>query len=251
MTSEQPSIMRLVIRGAMQTLAVLVSILTAFTIDAGWDRYTAAANERASLQRLLAEFEANREELDVVGDRHRAQHDRGVELLRAGYGLVELGPTSAEDLRTVLGMSIYFDPSTCSLNRFLSEEQVGLIASPELRDRIAGYPATVDELWQQERMLRELIADEIEPFLNANADRLLLLPPATSSEALHGLRQSVEELGHSNVLLNSLSDPALRNLIAARVILEAQSLLKYEKVRGEYDGIVSGLRQALARTGAS
>ena len=148
-------------------------------------------------------------------------------------------------------MSIYFDPSTGALNRFLSEEQPGLIVSPELRDRIAGYPAKVDELWQQERMLRELIANEIEPFVIENADRLLLLPPATSSDALHELRRSVERPEDADQLLLSLSEPIVRNVIAARVILEAQSLLKYEKVSKEYHAIVSGLRQTLGRSGTS
>ena len=239
------------VRGAKQSFAVLVSILTAFAIDAGWDRYSERAEERASLERLLAEFETNLSELELVGTRHRSLHDQGVELLKVGYGLAQPGASSAEQLRRVLGMSIYFDPSTGSLNRFLSDEQPGLIASPELRDRIAGYPAKVDELWQQEQMLRDLIATEIEPYVIENADRLLLLPPATSSDALHELRASLERPEYAEELLASLGDPRLRNLIAARVILEAQSLLKYDNVSEEYHAIVSELRQTIGRPGAS
>lgn len=238
-------------RLAIQSLAVLVSILTAFAIDAGWDRYQATQEERASLERLLAEFEGNRAELDLVGERHLRLHDYGIALLEVGYGLAQPNEESAEQLRTVLGMSIYFDPSTGALNRFLAEQQSGLIASPELRDRIAGYPAKVDELWQQERMLRDLIATRIEPHIIEEADRLLLLPPATSSEALQTLRRVLEQPEDGARLLESVHERDVRNLISSRVILEAQSLLKYEKVAAEFNEIVASLREALGHDGSS
>ena len=238
-------------RLAIQSLAVLVSILTAFAIDAGWDRYQAAQEERASLERLLAEFEGNRAELDFVGQRHLMLHDYGIALLEVGYGLAQPTDESAEQLRTVLGMSVYFDPSTGALNRFLANQQSGLIASPELRDRIAGYPAKVDELWQQERMLRDLIAARIEPHIIGEADRLLLLPPATSSEALQTLRRLLEQPDDRARLIASVREQDVRNLISSRVILEAQSLLKYEKVETEFSEIVAGLRVALGRAGSS
>ncbi len=60
-------------------------------------------------------------------------------------------------------MSIYFDPSMGALNRFLASDETGNVAGPELLDRLAGYPAKVDELWQQERMLREMIASSSTP----------------------------------------------------------------------------------------
>jgi hypothetical protein len=175
----------------------------------------------------------------------------GIALLEVGYGLAQPTEESAEQLRTVLGMSIYFDPSTGALNRFLAEQQSGLIASPELRDRIAGYPARVDELWQQERMLRDLIATRIEPHIIERADRLLLLPPATSSEALQTLRRILEQPEDGARLLVSVREREVRNLISSRVILEAQSLLKYEKVEAEFNEIVTSLREALGHDGSS
>ena len=96
MSAERSSSAQGWIRGATQSFAVLVSILTAFAIDAGWDRYSAGAEERASLERLLAEFETNLDELELVGARHRALHDQGVELLEVGYGLTERGASSAD-----------------------------------------------------------------------------------------------------------------------------------------------------------
>ena len=231
------------IKLGLESAAVLLSILTAFAIDAGWDHHTARQDEQAALARLLDEFEANQEELEAVRAGHQILHDNGVQLLRVAYGLSEPSEESPEQLRRVLGMSIYFDPSMGALNRFLASDETGNVAGPELLDRLAGYPAKVDELWQQERMLREMIAELIDPFVVRSADRLVLLPPATSSEDLQSLRTQVPRQIDSDMLMSLLAQPEVRNLITTRVIHEAQSLMKYEVVATEFDAILTELRR--------
>lgn len=224
-----------------------MSILTAFAIDAGWARYQARQEEHAALTRLLAEFESNRAELAAVGDAHQRVHDWGVELLRVGYGAADSVPDQARKVRVLMGMSIFYDPSTGALQRFLLSENQGLIAGPELRDRIAGFPAKVDELWQQERMLRAMISSQIEPYIVANADRLALLPPRTSSEALHALRSEVTNADSDREVAALVMGAVVRNILANRVILEAQSLLKFKAVSTEFDHIVNEMTNALER----
>lgn len=232
-------------RLGLDSAAVLVSILTAFAIDAGWARHQAEQEERTALTRLLAEFEANRPELEAVRSGHQRVHDWGVELLRAGYGMSDPVPEQARKVRVLLGMSVFYDPSSGALNRFLVEQQQGLIAGPELLDRLAGFPAKVDELWQQEELLRSMISSQIEPFVVGNADRLSLLPPATSSDALQALRSELVDSGADQEIADLVNDPQVRNLVSTRVILEAQSLLKFERLATEFDLIAAEIAEAL------
>ena len=231
----------------LESVAVLLSILAALAIDASWARYQAGLEERATLERVLAEFEANRTELEFVGSSHQRVHDFGLGLLEVAYGRSDLSDDSARHLRILLGMSIYYDPSTGALAGFLGGDQPGLVADPELTDRIAGFPAKVDELWQQQGLLRELIAESIQPYVVESSDRLLALPPALSSESMHELRSRLFGPEDDARLLELLSDAELRNLIAARVMLEGESLQKHEQLTIEFDAIEQGLRQALGQ----
>lgn len=230
----------------LESAAVLLSILAAFGIDASWERYQATSEERATLQRVLAEFESNRPELETVGASHRSMHEAGVGLLRAAYGRGDLHPDAAMHLRAVLGMSAYFDPATGALNGYLAGAGEELVASPRLRDRIAGYPAKLDELWQQQGMLRELIAEQIQPYVIAESDRLLTLPPALASAPMHALWAEVwSSTASDQQLVELLNDPRTRNLVAARVMLEAESARKHEQLTREFDAVVEGLREAV------
>jgi hypothetical protein len=63
-------------RGAaklLEGLTIVVSILLAFTIDAGWDRYQEGARASLALTGLRGDFEVNRASMDALLDVHRAR----------------------------------------------------------------------------------------------------------------------------------------------------------------------------------
>ena len=224
---------------------IVGSILLAFGIDAWWDDVQQDRSEEAVLASLLEEFEANRAEFDLVGDRHEFIYESGLAVLRVGYGLSEPDSGFVTQAEWVWSYELRLDVATRALDSYLASNDVALIASTDLRSRIADFQSSLDGLWQQEGMIRELVRNDIAQAISRDYD-LLLVGTGSGSDELVLLRDAAFETNRRDTLLQVAQDPLIRNLTTARVGREYQAVLRLESLRMKYESILVLLRERLA-----
>ena len=90
----------------LESAAIILSILLAFSIDAGWDEFQERKQERAFLESLLSDFEETRTRIDASIDRH----NRFISLARQLLILYDQGARKMDpdELETMLG-AVFFD----------------------------------------------------------------------------------------------------------------------------------------------
>ncbi len=93
-------------RTFVESVAIILSILLAFAIDAGWDELQERKQERAFLVALLGDFEETRTRINASIDRHERFIALAEQLLGFhGRGTADLDP---QELKTMLG-AVFFD----------------------------------------------------------------------------------------------------------------------------------------------
>jgi len=153
-------------RIVVESLAVVLSILLAFGIDAWWDTSREAAREQELLAGLLSDFRASRPGLD--SRRELAERMAiGTSLFRdvaessAGERTVEV-PDSL--ILAVLGGPTY-EPDTNTLDAALASGEIELVRSAELRAELATWRRTLADNLEDEREVRRLTNEQLAPEL--------------------------------------------------------------------------------------
>ena len=151
----------------IESVAVVLSILLAFAIDAWWDTSQRRDQERALLQGLFTDFEEARSNLRLRIATSRRLH-RNAQALRI---LVNVG-AEAESLRVpdslliaVIGGPTY-DPATPTLDAALASGEVGLVRNAAIRREMARWQEILSDTYESEVEVRRSGADRVEPLLS-------------------------------------------------------------------------------------
>lgn len=138
--------MRRLIDGA----AIVLSILLAFAIDAGWDEIQERRAEQEILAGLETDFVSNQAQLSDVVATHR--------LRAATYSwfrssspdeIRRVSPDSVSGIYTHLWAPRTFDPARSSIDELIGAGRFGLVQDRELRNRLAGFLNLVDDLAEE------------------------------------------------------------------------------------------------------
>jgi hypothetical protein len=149
-----------------ESLAIVVSILLAFGIEAWWDVRQDRAREADLLSGLLADFEASRPELEtrLDGARRIAGSSALFRDLIAAVpeGQVVRVPDSV--VIAVLGTPTY-EPSTNTLDAALSSGEIELIRNDEIRQRLAEWRRTLVDTYEDENAVKDVVIRQLVPLL--------------------------------------------------------------------------------------
>ncbi len=163
MNSSQVSWRRLFLESA----AVVLSILFAFAIDAGWESMKERERESVVLQGILADFQATRPDLvKRLATARRFRHNSVV--LRdqlaeaAGRGPLVIPDTI---VLSVIGGPT-FQPATNTLDAALASGEIDLIQNDEIRRGLAQWRATLADTFESEQEVRRITSDRVEPILS-------------------------------------------------------------------------------------
>ena len=153
---------RLIIEG----LTILLSILTAFGIDAWWDWSRDRGDEAELLGQLRAEFGANLEVMDETVYRHERSISSGESLL----GMVRTTPDVAVEaqLDTLFRWALWpahYNPATGALDATISSGRLDLIRNDTLRNRLAGWDGVLSDLLLDEQTRRNWVFDHMIPLV--------------------------------------------------------------------------------------
>lgn len=204
---------------AVEAVAIVLSILLAFAIDAWWTEKREGDVEHAALQALRSDFAASREQLEVVL--------RSLEGGRSSFArfqsatpteLTEIDADAIRKILTGLVKNHTFDPVTATLDALANDGRLGLISDPQLLGHLSKWRRDLDniddissELRAESVLVRRAMQKHGGPFFRwaRRVDDLQILPRA-SGETLANLRQDEDFMGtaksHQYALLVYLAE---------------------------------------------
>ena len=146
--------------------AVVLSILLAFSIDAWWDRYQERARERDLLRGILADYRASRSNLEErLGLAERMARNTAL-LVNLVSERSEADPISVPDslILAVMGGPTY-EPATNTLDAALGSGEIELIRSDEIRAALAHWRRTLIDTTEDEIEVRRITNEQLVPSL--------------------------------------------------------------------------------------
>jgi hypothetical protein len=152
-------------RLAAEGFVVVVSILLAFAIDAWWDGHLDDRREDRQLAAMRVEFSASSAAIDEVLE-DIEQHANGVEELISLLKSAE--SDSVQVPGQLLGYAIGWrtsDVSTSTLETLIASGDLNQLENEDLRRDLAGFPAFLLNLTEDELMAMEFAESTMASFL--------------------------------------------------------------------------------------
>ncbi len=199
---------------AVEAVAIVLSILLAFAIDAWWTEKQESDVEHAALQALRSDFAASREELNVVLQSLGGGRSSFARFKSATPAeLAEIDADAVRRILTGLVKNHTFDPVTATLDALANDGRLGLISDPQLLGHLSKWRRDLDdiedisfELRAESVLVRRAMQKHGGPFFRwaRSLDNLQLLPRA-SGETLANLRQDEDFMGTARAHQYALS----------------------------------------------
>ena len=130
----------------VDVVAIVLSILLAFAIDAWWDERKERAEEREVLQSLYVEFEANRDEAAVVIAIHEVAVRSIARLMEMNQDeILALSADEVEQQIRFFANPRTFDAVRGSIDALTSSGKLGILRSRELREALTTFVNIIDD----------------------------------------------------------------------------------------------------------
>lgn len=140
----------------IEAVVIIASILLAFAIDAGWDEWIDRRDERAMLEALVPEFEANlAEAAGVIAVHERNGRLIGLAHARTPRRTSELPPDSVSATLHALASPRTFDAIRGTLDALIGSGQLELIRDPELVRALTVYLNLVEDSFEDAAYMGE------------------------------------------------------------------------------------------------
>lgn len=152
-------------RAALGGAGIVISILLAFAIDAGWGERSQRLAEKAAINGIREEFESNLEFIDDLVAEHQWADSTLISFFAVSRPETESEAESAVGSLTAgLLVGDLLDPSMGTLEMLLNSGQLNLISDSDL----------LALLWEWKRLVEDLEDDAPGLYNNARDNRLLL-----------------------------------------------------------------------------
>ncbi len=140
----------------VEGVAIVLSILLAFAIDAWWDERQERAEEKEVLESLYIEFEANRDEAAVV----ISNHERAIQSVATLMDLrqdeiLALPADAVEEMIRFLANPRTFDAVRGSVDALTSSGKLGILRDRELREALTTFVNILDDAVEDRNYLAE------------------------------------------------------------------------------------------------
>lgn len=228
-------------RMILEAAVIILSILLAFAIDAGWDNFKERNQEKAFLQSLLNDFKETRSRIDASTDQHMRFIQLGQQLLDFhGDDAVDIEP---EALESMLG-AVFFDFASLYLpsgsrDALFASGDIQIIRNLKLRGMLAAWPSLVADAAEDEVFINKDVMNNLSTYLRQkintrNVARL------THSEA----REYIPKLqpGHYEALRN---DPLFDNMVSFRILSEIYVIIENRRLGEACDEIIKVIENEL------
>jgi len=134
-------------RAAVEFAIIVVGVLVALWLNAGWKWIQDRQDERAIIADLRSDFEVNRSALQEVLVAQRRAADVSRQILTIGVG--GLPPDSVDVLFQAMLNVQTFNPLTGALNSALGSGRIQLLRSQGLRSALAAWPGYLEDAMEE------------------------------------------------------------------------------------------------------
>ncbi len=158
-------------RIAIESMAVVLSILLAFAIDAYWDRYQDRLRERQLLGDLLTDFQESRPGLVArveLAQRMARNNRLFVDRISAHHGQHPLAIPDSLVLGALGGPT--YEPNTNALDAAMNSGEIELISNKEIRAQLAHWSRLLLDTREDEIEVRRLTNEQLVPTLGKAVD---------------------------------------------------------------------------------
>ena len=168
-----------------ESTVIVVSILIAFGLQAGWDTYNENRLEQMLLADLAIEIRANIAALDWAVSEQIARVEKLNQVIgEAGPDRTGLSAASMNVLLAEIVINPTFDPKTGVLDQLLQGGSQSLIQNTELRGRLSGLTASMSDYQSNQNSAFNIT---VHPYVWLNSGSILfqnefLLLPIADSE---------------------------------------------------------------------
>jgi hypothetical protein len=150
-----------------EAVAIVVSILMAFSIEAWWADYGERRDEVEALKYLREDFVETTQRLNSASEDHRRIFESSVRLLSM------TGPTAPVQIKELTVDSLLMDliggprvfPVTATLDALMGSGRLDVISSSELRRELAAWSAAMAALQETEREARAQMDQRFLPLI--------------------------------------------------------------------------------------
>ena len=248
-SSSRASFPRLFLEG----VAIVLSILLAFSIDAWWEEHQQREEEERLLAAVLEEFNENKDLLEEARIHHRAVEETTLELLAlAAESTPDISPDSLDQL---IGVILWFWPPTKfsmgALNSMVLGGKLHLVGNEELRRELAGWEAEVEVVHHGERQDYTTFHEDFIPYLRRNVYLPQLANVATqrpgTAEVLTNL--AIPQKPGMTDHRSFLADLEFQNLLVQKRWIQWDALDVYDTFEERIDEVITKLREELRRSG--
>jgi hypothetical protein len=155
------------VRKAAEFVVIVVGILVALAGDAWWDSRVERREEREAIASLEVEFAASLSDLESGERRHQAMAETLRRLLGWTGPRPNLpgGDTVAVALNEAIGTYTTYNDRRGVLDGVIASGALRLIQNDSLRAMLAGWPAVVEDLTEDEVLAMELRNGELLPYV--------------------------------------------------------------------------------------
>lgn len=230
-------------RTLIESVAIILSILLAFAIDAGWDAFKERKQERAFLESLLSDFGETRRRIDESTERHTMFIDSARQLLDLhGKDTAEF---ESGELETMLG-AVFFDWESLYLpsgsrDALFASGDIEIITNEELRAMLAAWPSRVADAVEDNLWIANDVMINLAPYLNHRI-RTRNVARFTFSDAAEHI-PGIESVNY-DVLRD---DPLFDNFVSNRILSETYALRENAALREDVDVIIRVIEDELNR----
>lgn len=230
-------------RMLLESTAIILSILLAFSIDAGWDEFQERKQERAFLGSLQSDFEETRTRINTSIDRH----NRFIALARQLLGLYGRGAADIDndELETMLG-AVFFDWESLYLpsgsrDALFASGNIEIISNEELRTMLAAWPSKVADAAEDEAWIIDDVMNSLAPYLNGKVHTRNVARSTAPTATEH--IPATEPVNYDDLWNDQMFD----NLVSFRILNETYAVRENVALRESVDEIIQVIENELNR----
>jgi hypothetical protein len=231
----------------LEGLAIVLSILLAFAIDAAWEDRQDRGFEQETLQALQEEYRNHREVLVA----HREGH---LAIRRAVAALVAAcrdGTYDSDEASVDVAMHVMRIPATTELvggarDALINSGRLGAISNRTLRFQLAEWRSVADELVDDQQAGVRMVFDFILPYLTRHGVPITVYgdPEALRTDTpLDGVSRLLSE--DAAAMQRLFGDPEFLSILEARYDLLTHTTGEFDALIQATDAIILSITDSL------
>jgi hypothetical protein len=227
----------------VESVAIILSILLAFAIDAGWDAIKERSQEKAYLVSLLSDFKETRSRINESTDAHMRFIDSASQLL--GIHGSDAPNIESEALENMLSAVFFnwqslFLPSG-SRDALFASGDIEIIDKEELRAMLAAWPSVVADAAEDDSLIANDIMNNLAPYLHSKIRTRNVVRISNPDAA--ALIPRIESVNYDAIW----NDPLFENLVTFRIVNEAYAVDENERLSEAVNDIIRVIEEELDR----